>query len=253
MKIMNYILNGKFSFILILLLCQMLNGCMTKKSFSAKTQKVHFLSSITQIGDLLDIDGFYTSDAQQFTWEFRNQFCLYEDGSYINFRWDYDNKHEKEGMKVKEYKLYIDSLISANAIDISKYSYRVVHYIGFSNEKFEYMGGAFSIDKNGNLILEQPCQLNDHIWLLRNYFRIQDRQTLIREKCQFVSDDSIINFDTIAVFHFVPAQNKLDPFLNYAKRKKYMWRSKKEWKEYRVARKEYYRKLKYEAKQNDTE
>ena len=121
------------------------------------------------------------------------------------------------------------------------------------NKPTDFEGGSYSLDKNGNLILEQPCQLNNKIWLLRNYFKIQDRQTLIREKCQFVSNDSIISFDSVAVFHFVPAQNKPDPLLNHAKRKKYMWRSKKEWKEYKVARKEYYRRLKNEAKQIDLE
>ena len=227
------------------------NECFPPRIFSSKSQKAFFSNDTTQICQYLDLNGYFLCDEPFYKRGFERHIVFYEDESYLLFEWSEwidKNKYTKFG----GYNAELDSVKRAVNVDLNEsFQNNEIWPSIFGCSRCQ-KGGAYRIF-NGSLVLEQPCILNNHIWLLRNYFRIQDRQTLIREKCQFVSDDSIINFDTVAVFHFVPAQNKLDPFLNYAKRKKYMWRSKKEWKEDKVARKEYYRKLKYEAKHNDLE
>ena len=61
-----------------------------------------------------------------------------------------------------------------------------------------------------------------------------------------VTDDSVIQLDTTAVFRFIPARNLPLSSLQLEKRHKWMWKSKEDWKLHKAQRKKDIQKFKEE-------
>ena len=212
-------------------------SCVSKV-FTAKSQKAFFSNSPGNIKDYIETNGYYRCDSDLYSWYVTKNLLIYDDQSFVFFDWDDIDRPSIYSLRPWKQQIeYEDSLNNTQDVDISE-------NIKFSKNMLSSMkklkGGAYIIEDN-KLILEQPV-LFDYTTkriLCRNIFRIVNRQTLCRETIQFVRDDSIIQFDTVATFHFVPAHNIPSSIIIKEKKYKWMWKSEEEWKQFKALRKEY--------------
>lgn len=215
-----------------------------KRTVSEKNQIARFSFGQSMIRHLIEIDGYYRCDDSAFyPWYASRNLLFYDDGSYSFFDWKYI---EQDGSRIYSQKRMMetdDSISRLDSIDLTK------HIDPFDTDfnRSVTCGGAYVIEGN-RIITEHPVVYNDRWIICRNYFRVADRKTLVREVFQLVSDKEIIQFDTTAVFRFKPAYNPPPASLQFAKKRKWMWKDKKQWKENKKKRKEDWRNSPYYTK-----
>jgi len=226
----------------IMFLITGVSSCVSKV-FTTKSQKAFFSNSPGNIKDYIETDGYYRCDSDFYSWFMTNNLLIYEDNSFAFFLWNDVDSPRFNGnwhTHLERQIAYEDSLCSIQNIDILN-NFDVKSFLhGYDINNFKLDGGAYTIEDN-KLILEQPVVLD--LWkrfICRNIFKIIDRRTLRRETFQLVGDDSIIQFDTVATFHFVPAHNIPSSLVVNEKKYSWMWKSVEEWKQFKALRKEYY-------------
>lgn len=215
-------------------------SCVSKV-FTAKSQKAFFSNSLGNIKDYIEIDGYYRCDSDFYSWFMTNNLLIYDDNSFAFFLWsDVDSSRDHNNTYLERQIAHEDSLCSIPNIDVlNNIDVTSILNRDYNINNFKLYGGAYIIEDN-KLILEQPVLLDySKRVICRNIFRIVNRQTLCRETIQFVRDDSIIQFDTVATFHFVPAHNIPSSIIIKEKKYKWMWKSEEEWKQFKALRKEY--------------
>ena len=214
-----------------------------KRNVSEMNQKARFCLATTNIRDLIETDGYYRCDSTYYPWYVSRNLLLYEDGSYSFFDWKHIEQNGQHTYSQKRILEIDDSLSKQDSIDLMKH---IEPFDTVFNRSIT-CGGAYIIE-NGHIITEHPVVYNDRWIICRNYFRVADRRTLVRESFQLVSDDSIIQIDTAAVYRFKMAYNSPPSSLQFAKKRKWMWKENKEWKINKEMRKEDWRNSKYESK-----
>jgi len=214
-------------------------SCVSKV-FTAKSQKAFFSLSPGNIKDYIETDGYYRCDSDLYSWYVKKNLLIYDDQSFVFFDWDNHDCPSIYSLRPWKQQIeYEDSLNNTQDVDL----FENIKFMGYefsSMRKLE--GGAYTIEDN-RLILEQPVLFDYYSKrvICRNIFKIIDRRTLLRETFQLVRDDSIIQIDTVATFHFVPAHNIPSSLVVKEKKYKWMWKDFEEWKQYKNLRKEYMR------------
>lgn len=231
MKEFNYLQSAfiALSFLLVCLFTSCGDVYRTSKNLKILTS---FRKGHTDISELIDIEGYYFCDSDFYSWYCSRNVLFYNDGSFSFFHWkDMDVKY---GFRSLAKMTHVeDSMSMLLNVDLSK-NIQPVYYEPWNWERL--VGGAYIIDGN-RIITEIPCLFNRQPAVCRNYFRVIDHRTLIREVWELESDGYSVRFDSAEVFRFIPANNPPDPAYMMAKDKKWMWKDKKEWKEAKKKRK----------------
>ena len=225
------------------------SSCITK-AFTTKSQKAFFSNSPGNIKDYIETDGYYRCDSDFYSWFMTNNLLIYEDNSFMFFNWsDRDTTYKSHYRPFSRQMEFEDSLKKTQNVNIldnlekHEYLFSGIFATTYQNKRFQFDGGAYTIEDN-KLILEQPVVMDlSKRFICRNIFRIIDRRTLRRETFQLVGDDSIIQFDTVATFHFVPAHNIPSSLVIKEKKYSWMWKSEEEWKQFKALRKEYMKSM----------
>lgn len=209
-----------------------------KRLFSEKSQLALFSAEKSDVRDYIDIDGYYRCDSDYYSTFSTKNMVIYDDWSFSFFDWKYDY-----GAKYED-KMEMDRrLAETNDLDIGNH---VEYYCSGLLEGYMFLsGGAYKVEK-GEIITETSELFNDERVICRNIFKILDRRTLRRERFMVVTDDSVIQLDTAAVFRFIPARNLPPSSLQLEKRHKWMWKNKEDWKLHKAQRKKDIQKFKEE-------
>lgn len=222
------------------------NRFFPKRMVSTKSQNAFFCNSQNDINKYIDIDGFYRSDSAYYSWYLTKNIIIYNDYSYAFFNFMSSATYLDSNGQPRQIEYPSeDSPILSDKINLSdnieKFNNKPICAFGGTYTIKNY-GGAYII-KNDTIIMEHPVVFNDRKVLCRNIFKIIDRRTLRRETFQLVRDDSIIQIDSVATFHFVPAYNIPSSLVVKEKKYRWMWKSEEEWKQFKALRKEYMKSM----------
>lgn len=214
------------------------NRLFHKRMVGTKSPNAYFCNSQNNINKYIDIDGFYRSDSAYYSWYLSKNIIIYNDNSYAFFNFMSSTTYLDFTGEQRQIEITSENLSTlSDKINLSD------NIEKFNNKPFYVYGGAYIL-KNDTIIMEHPVDFNDRKVLCRNIFRIIDRRTLRRETFQIITNDSIIQFDTIATFRFVPAHNLPSSLSIREKKYKWMWKNRDDWQLFKSKRKEYRKSLK---------
>lgn len=210
---------------IILMLC--LYSCKTiTLDFRPEWQSGLFhLDECTDIDSFVDINGYYVaanySDSTRFV-----PFLFYEDGTFgeMPFRKNYN-----ANFRIENLDMYKDSIVCYQNDSIIYYQKRVPYTF--------CTGGHYVISKD-TLIVDKYFEIFRNVWVLvKLKFLPVDRLHLRMVQCQYfsVKHDGIITVDKNEIYEFVPVKRKLPSMGVGIRNQKFVWRSKKdfvEWKRY---------------------
>lgn len=202
-------------FFILLLCCFLLCSCgmLLYPGIEKKWQVGRFKAGTdNHIDDLININGYYMAKGHYYT------FILYKDGSFGEVYFDsrYSNMKGQSG------------------IDFVKYVNQKNGIYHWVSGYYQLKGDTIEVDR---YFIFQLSRMQSKL-----RFKIINRDELLWIEYEILEDKPIKEVEN-TVFHFVPVSSLPSPeTLGGIKFKRWMWENKKDWKDYKLKRKEFLKK-----------